>query len=113
VSGHKPSFCLDVVIILFFPLQQLPAVDEGPFAFGKGGAPFLQGKSSLLILTNFSLGDDLGPDQGLFGSALGQVGVSTRSSAAFPQLPLSSRRQATVLTGGGSASTLCIMSAPG
>ena len=44
-------------------------------------------------------GDALGPDQGLFGSALGQVGASARSSAAFPQLPLPSRRQAVVLTG--------------
>jgi hypothetical protein len=33
------------------------------------------------------------------GSALGQVGASARSSAAFPQFPLPSRHQAVVLTG--------------
>jgi hypothetical protein len=44
-------------------------------------------------------GDALRPDQGLFGSVLGQVGASARSSAAFPELPLPSRRQTVVLTG--------------
>jgi hypothetical protein len=44
-------------------------------------------------------GDALGPDQGLLGSVLGQVGASARSRAAFPGLPLPSRRQAVVLSG--------------
>jgi hypothetical protein len=54
----------------------------------------------LSILTNFSfMGMIWGPTKGSLGLALGQVGASARSSAAFSQLPLPSRRQAVVLTG--------------
>jgi hypothetical protein len=66
----------------------------------KVGFHFLQGKVQFVDSDQLLFfGDDLGPDRGLFGSALGQVGASARSSAAFPQLPLPSRRQAVVLTG--------------
>jgi hypothetical protein len=54
VSGHKPGLLPGRCHHPGFPLQQLPGVDEGPLAFGQGGVNFLQGKSSLSILTNFS-----------------------------------------------------------
>jgi hypothetical protein len=63
-------FCLDVVVIPVFPLQQLLAVDEGPLAFGQG--------------------DDLGPDHGLFGVGPGSgwsvCTVKRRFSSAFASI---------------------------
>jgi hypothetical protein len=93
-------FCLGVVIILVFPLLHLLAVDEGPLAVGLGGVHFCQGKGQFVIFDQLLFsGDDLGPDRGLFGSALGQVEASAWSSVPFPQLPFPSRRQVVVLTG--------------
>jgi hypothetical protein len=68
VSGHKLGLLPGRCHHSGFPLQQLPAVDEGPLAFGQGGFRFLQRKVSLSILTNFSfLGMIWGPTKGSLG----------------------------------------------
>jgi hypothetical protein len=144
VSGHKPGLLPGRCHHPVFPLQQLPAVDEGPLAFGQGGVQFLQGEVQFVDSDQlFFYGDALGPDQGLFGSALGQVGApfflsfrfhlavrlwSCRVVAAFHNAALSPEvRRApfrclssfcviamiSLPAGGGSASTLCFISTPG
>jgi hypothetical protein len=100
VSEHKPDLLPGCCPHPGFLLQQLLAVDEGPLAVGQGGVHFCQGKVQFVNFDQLLFSwDDLGPDRGLFGSALGQVGASARSSIAFPQLPLPSQCQVVVLTG--------------
>jgi hypothetical protein len=70
-----------------------------PGCYHKAGVHFRQGKAQFVDFDQlFFSGDGLGPDRGLFGSALGQVGASVRSSVTFPQLLLPSSRLV-VLTG--------------
>jgi hypothetical protein len=80
------------------PSTAARAFDEGPLAVDQGRVHFHQGKAQFVDFDQLLFsGDDLGPDRGLFGSTLGQVGASARSSVTFPQLPLPSRRQALLL----------------
>jgi hypothetical protein len=37
VSGHKPSFCLDAVIVLVSSFNSFQLLMEAPFASGQGG----------------------------------------------------------------------------
>jgi hypothetical protein len=98
--GINLIFCLGVVIILVSPFYSCWPFDEGLLAVGQGGVYFHQGKVQFVDFDQLLFsGDDLGPDRGLFGSAMGQVGASAGSSVAFPQLPLPTRRQVVVLTG--------------
>jgi hypothetical protein len=63
--GISLVFCLDVVVILVSPFNSF---DEGPLAFGQGGVHFFQGKVQFVDSDRLLFyGDDLGPDQGLFG----------------------------------------------
>jgi hypothetical protein len=84
----------------FPPSTAAWSFDEGPLAVGHDGVHFHQGKVQFVDFDQLLFsGDDLGPNRGLFGSALGLVGASARFSIAFPLLPLPSRHQVVVLTG--------------
>jgi hypothetical protein len=99
VSGHKPGLLPGHCHHPFFPFNSFRPSMKALSPLVKVGFIFLQGKVQFVDSDQLIFyGDDLGPNQGLFGSALGQVGASARSSATFPQLPLPSRRQAVVLT---------------